>query len=634
MRKRALLIGCQTGGLTGVHADVELMGDVLAPFGFETTPLTGERATRHGIEDAYRRLIADSRPGDAALVYYSGHGGRARNPAPAGDPSVPAWLPYLCPQDLGGTGFRGLLAASLSRYQEQLTRRTANVTTVLDCCFSGRMARGRSLPKAHPRPGETPWEEVRGAWEAERAVSGGVGAPAADANPLAVRLVACAPDQSAYETDVPGLGRHGVLTASLARLLRRPGSSRLTWRQLIGQLRPAVAHLEPFQRPDVEGPADRFLFDVRETSGSGVLPVLAAGHGVFIDAAELFTVEEGDVYALVGPGGEVRAPLATAVVERVTGGLARLRPVAGAPAFPPLPEGTEAHPLRVSLGRRAVAVVPAGHPDRERTARALMDSAPVRIVRAEEPVMATVVLSEDGIGLLDELGEPLLDRPRARTAEALELTGADLRRFARAAQVRELASGTGPAALDGGLDLGCARLLPNGSERPLERSGEHLFRGDQVVVRLRNRGTARRFVSVFDIGLRGTISLLTTSERSGVGVGPGECYELYRHPRTHELAGVTLFWPDGLPEGSPRPGTFLAVVTDRPQDLSRLAQEGVRHTPEARGSSLQRLLGDLLNGVRDGHAPAWADGGNQVVRYRVERFEAYLHPERRADPRF
>ncbi|MEU7469507.1 hypothetical protein AB0A94_13375 [Streptomyces sp. NPDC044984] len=220
-----------------------------------------------------------------------------------------------------------------------------------------------------------------------------------------------------------------------------------------------------------------------------------------------------------------------------------------AAAFPPLPEGTEAHPLRVSLGRRAVAVVPAGHPDRAHTVRALMDSA------------------------------------------------------------------------------------PDGSERPLERSGEHLFRGDQVVVRIRNRRTARRFVSVFDIGLRGTISLLTTSERSGVGAGPGECHELYRHPRTHELAGVTLFRPDGLPEGSPRPGTFLAVVTDRPQDLSRLAQEGVKHTPEARDSSLQRLLGDLLNGVRDGHAPAWADGGNQVVRYRVERFEAYLHPERRTDPR-
>jgi hypothetical protein len=97
---------------------------------------------------------------------------------------------------------------------------------------------------------------------------------------------------------------------------------------------------------------------------------------------------------------------------------------------------------------------------------------------------------------------------------------------------------------------------------------------------------------------------------------------------------IDRFRPDGLPEGSPRPGTFLAVVTDRPQDPSRLAQEGVRHTPEARDSSLQRLLGDPLNGVRDGHAPAWADGGNQVVRYRVERFEAYLHPERRADPRF
>ncbi|MFD7815624.1 caspase family protein [Streptomyces sp. NPDC059785] len=633
MRKRAVLIGCQTGGLTGVHADVKLMDEVLVPFGFETTLLTGERATRHGIEDAYRRLIADSRPGDAALIYYSGHGGRARNPAPTDDPSVPAWLPYLCPHDLGGAGFHGVLAASLSRFQERLTRRTANVTTVLDCCFAGRMARGRSLPKAHPRPGETPWEQVRGAWEAERAVSGGNGVPAVDANPLAVRLVACAPDQSAYETDVPGLGRHGVLTASLARLLRRPDSSRLTWRQLIEQLRPAVAHLEPFQRPDVEGPADRYLFDVRETSSSGVLPVLATAGGVFIDAAELFTVEEGDVYTVVGPAGEVGAPLATAVVDDVAAGLARLRPVTGTPAFPPLPDGTEAHPLRVSLGRRTVAVVPAGHPDRERTARVLTSSAPVRVVGAQEPVMATVVLSDDGIGLLDELGEPLVDCPRPCTAEALELTGADLRRLARAAQVRELASGTGPACLDGGLDFGYTRLFPDRSERPLERSGEHLFCGDQVVVRMRNRGSARRFVSVFDIGLRGTISPLTTSERSGVGIGPGECYELYRHPQTHELAGVTLFWPDGLPEGSPRPNTFLAVVTDRPQDLSRLAQEGVKHTSEDRQSSLQRLVDNLLNGVRDGHGPVWADGREHVVRYRVERFEAYLHPEQRADPR-
>ncbi|MEV6956989.1 caspase family protein [Streptomyces sp. NPDC051183] len=408
MHKRALLIGCQTGGLTGVHADVDLMADVLTPLGFEAIPLTGERATLHGIEDAYRKLIADSRPGDAALVYYSGHGGRARNPAPSDDPSLPPWLPYLCPHDLGGTGFQGLLAASLSRNQEQLTLQTANVTTVLDCCFSGRMARGRSLPKAYPRSGEPPWEQVRGAWEAERAASGGNGVPAVDANPLAVRLVACAPDQSAYETHVPGLGRHGVLTASLARLLRRPDSSRLTWRQLIEQLRPAVTLLEPLQRPDVEGPADRFLFDLREASGSGVLPVLVTEDGVFIDAAELFTVEEGDVYALVGPAGEGLPPLGTAAVDRVTGGQARLRPAAGSPRFPPLPEGTEAHPLRVSLGRRAVAVVPAGHPDRDRTARALMDSARVRVVAAGEPVMATVVLSGDGVGLLDgrALGGP------------------------------------------------------------------------------------------------------------------------------------------------------------------------------------------------------------------------------------
>ncbi|MGH1551569.1 hypothetical protein ACRAWF_03330 [Streptomyces sp. L7] len=29
---------------------------------------------------------------------------------------------------------------------------------------------------------------------------------------------------------------------------------------------------------------------------------------------------------------------------------------------------------------------------------------------------------------------------------------------------------------------------------------------------------------------------------------------------------------------------------------------------------MQRLLDDLLNGVRDGHGPAWAEGREQVVR--------------------
>ena len=38
MRKRALLIGCQTGALRGVHADVELMTALLGSLGFSDNP--------------------------------------------------------------------------------------------------------------------------------------------------------------------------------------------------------------------------------------------------------------------------------------------------------------------------------------------------------------------------------------------------------------------------------------------------------------------------------------------------------------------------------------------------------------------------------------------------------------------
>ena len=52
------------------------------------------------------------------------------------------------------------------------------------------------------------------------------------------------------------------------------------------------------------------------------------------------------------------------------------------------------------------------------------------------------------------------------------------------------------------------------------RSGEHLFSRDQVVVRIHNLSAAKRYVSVFDVGLRGAITLLTTSEPAGIGIAP------------------------------------------------------------------------------------------------------------------
>ncbi|QDQ15639.1 caspase family protein [Streptomyces spectabilis] len=633
MRQRALLIGCRTGALRGVDADVALMADTLTPLGFEVTRVTGPRATRRGIIDAYRALIDATGAGDAAVVYYSGHGGQARDPGSAPAPGQPARIQYLCPTDIDEPGphgtFRGLFADELSVLQDELSARTANVTTVIDSCHSARMARtARQVPKARTEGRD--WATVHAAWRTAVRTAPPRSGRTAESNPSVVRLVACEPDASAYEVQLPGFdGPRGLLTASLARLLRAPGASRLTWRTLLGLLRPAVLDVVPFQRPEVEGPADRLLFDTREQRATGVLPVAADRDGARLDGAELFGIAVGDQYALVPPGGDPERPLALAVVDRTEAGTARLR-VEGeaAPGPHQIPPGTEAHPLHVSLGRRPVLLRPADHPDHARVAARLGACAHLRIARSDEPALAALTLTPDGLRLDDADGEPLRATATPATDAALDSLTQDLRQLARAAHVRALASGTGPAALPDDVSFHYALLCADGTHLPLDRSGAHVFHGDEIVVRIHNRAAERRHVSVFDIGLRGAVTQLTTAEPAGVGLDPGAHYELFRLPGSHRLAGIELYWPDGLPRGAPRPETLIAVVTDRPQDLTRLAQRGIARRGPA-GSALQRLVDDVLTGVRDARVPEAAE---PPVRYRVTRCDVLLHHGRRSGP--
>src|SRR4051794_34003179 len=84
--RRALLIGAQTGRLTGVGRDVATLAAVLAEWEFTSVRCAAENASRDGILDAYDRFIAETGPRDAVVVYYSGHGGYAEVP---GDRQVP-----------------------------------------------------------------------------------------------------------------------------------------------------------------------------------------------------------------------------------------------------------------------------------------------------------------------------------------------------------------------------------------------------------------------------------------------------------------------------------------------------------------------------------------------------------------
>ena len=128
MTRRALILASQTYGLQGCDADAELMRATLSARGFECDLRTGGDATRAGILDGVDRLAAASGPGDAAVVYYSGHGGRVARPDAAERRATgrSGYFQFIVPFDIDESGpddFRGLLSEELSALQTPTHRR-------------------------------------------------------------------------------------------------------------------------------------------------------------------------------------------------------------------------------------------------------------------------------------------------------------------------------------------------------------------------------------------------------------------------------------------------------------------------------------------------------------------------------
>ncbi len=636
MTRRALLLGSQTGGLSGVHADVELMRTTMEALDFQTTVLT-DSATRDRVLDAYRELVSGTADGDAVLVYYSGHGARLRNPLAGHDGDEAAYVQFIVPTDFDDAPegeFRGIFAEELSLLQAELTRRTPNVTTVLDCCHSARMSRDASrLPRARDVRGLISMDAVAAARKTVRnlvaAHSNLGGAFHADANPFAVRVVACAPDQSAYEVDLPDGTRHGALTAALARMLADRSRRRFTWRELLDHLRPAVTDLSEFQRPEIEGPVDRYVFTSHERKADGVLPVVVEAGEAYLDVPSFFGLGPGDLFDLVADG-DRDARLASAVVADVVAGRPHL--VLRDGELGGRTTGVEAWPVRVAFGRRPVAVVPSDNPAGQQVVAALAASTHTVVVGSDAPgMLARVDVGDEGFRLCDAAGEPLTSQARSIDAASLTSLRRDVGQLARAAHLRDLSSGVDAAALPDDVVVEYFRLAMDG-ETPAEltvETGEHLFDGDRIVVRLRNTGSEQRFVSVFDIGLRGAITHLSTSEPSGLTLAPGDVYDLGR-TSAGALTGIEVFWPDNLPRSGPRPESIVVLIMDRRQDLRVLSQTGVTRSAGQPLSELERLTDALSSGLRDAR-PLVA--GPQPVRYRVTRLDILLHPQRRGDAR-
>jgi hypothetical protein len=622
MARKALLIGSQTGGLTGVDNDIDAMAAALDVWGFLSGRCEGAAATRAGIIDACERLIADARPEDAVFVYYSGHGGYCRQRETAADGRPREAMQFIVPFDFEESNngdFRGIMASELSALFGRLTGQTRNVTVALDCCHSAHMARDGfrpMVPRALARP--VSYDTVAAHFESLERVNGRLGAWLHESNPYSVRIVACSPDQSAYEMDNAAGVRTGLLTEALTKALieARSDGLRVSWATVVDRVRQQVLSFNLLQRPEAEGPAQRLLFDTAEADRIATLPVHVDGDRVELVGAPLLGVRVGDGFTVmpaesVGPDDDTK--IGDVEVEEVEGTVARgslkLRD-----ASMSVPLGARAYQRSAAAQAMPVRLPGSG------TAAMLLNQAigQMPILRPAgdgETCPVEVVIDDDHLTIVDQVGALL--PPATADPAGIEQVTRNLKRLAWADRLRRM---TADPAHELGtpieVELG---IVDDGQAERLPVSGAVIYVGQRIYIRVRNGGNERVYVSLLDIGVSSRVSVLNQASPSGEAVEPGEAYTLGWNVHRRLLEGQPVSWPDAIARSAPRPETVVVLVTAQPLEIYGLEQDGVRWksrrlVEEGPRSPLEQVLDQIDHGASREIASSVGSSAGYTVR--------------------
>jgi uncharacterized caspase-like protein len=572
-----------------VGTDLDLMESMLVDRGFEIRRQE-TNSTREGILGAFQELVEDTHARDAAVFYYSGHGARLEPPSGAGSGSTipPEALHAIVPLDADAStpgDLRLITGLELAAFQQQLVNRTGNVVMALDCCYSGRLVRDARL---RPRGlANLVYADVA-AHLASLPADVIEAARAAVTDTTAVRLVAAGPDEQAMEFGLPPRCA-GVFTRSLVQVLRSVAGVSLPWTTVMTEVRRQVQVLSTGQRPTVEGPGGRIPFTTR-TARLAAVPVTVHDGEVHLLGGRLGGVEVGNRYLVLPPGSTSASPAEALAIVQVT----RSGPLdAIAELLAPsdtsvsaIPPGALAFCSLRAPHRLPVAVTGDGaDADALRAAMSVAAATHIRLRAGDDdgPPLAVVTVDGTTASTADTSG-PLLHPRDLSTPPEIELLIEDLDRLAHAEQVRSL-PGPGPQELlQEPVDID-AGIVTDGTAHPL--TGEHpptVFVGQLLYVRVRNDGARRIAVHVWDIGVDGQLTRLTTTDPTGVTIPPGQTLVLGADS-AGDLLGMPLTWPDTVPGQLPRTESLLVLAASAHVDLSALdgSEPGPtpRSTPQA-----------------------------------------------------
>ena len=557
--RRALLIGSQTHGLEGVDADVARMSEALALRGFTINWCAGAAATRNGILAAYEQLIVETQWLDAVCIYYSGHGGRFENRLSEG----PRFLQYLVPTDHGPGSFRGVMSFELSALLARLTSKTANVTLILDCCHAGQMSRGApgSGGSSAPLRAKAVTDDVSPELIAQLLNSARTQGLSLDAesNPFAIRLLATEPQQSAYEEKTDGYVG-GIFTKALLSVLSQRGAKRSSFDSLMVQTRELVMRRRADQRPDVEGPRRRVLFELTQLPDERPLSLFFEAGDACLRGSTLFGAVPGARFGVMPEGSEkyaVEEALAEAIVTESLGAVSRVELRAAQQRA--LPEiGLLAFPLSVPFKKCRVGL------GEELSAEVGGVIANSRYL-APEPIrpgvaLPTVRLRGEQLVLSDAAGLRLASTPESRLEPLLER----LECLARAEDLRAFAPGT----LDVEVTVEWGRVIDGRRVKMAPDESFHV--GERQYISITNTGNDSLFLAVLGIDPKYSVRLLSRRAPRGHWLLATESL-LLGQLASGALAGFKVEWPAELAQDAALRESLLVIASDDELDFSLLS---------------------------------------------------------------
>lgn len=597
-RRVALLIGSPKGGLRGVVPDIRAMRSRLVRRGFECRMCIGDAATRAKILKELRSLATGHWTNDDAIVvYYSGHGGRCLLVTKGGRKHDPA-RNYLVPMDHDkATNFRGIADFELALLFHDLSKKTHNITVILDCCHASTMVRGsqrrdlfRSAPIFEPRPQERVrrWEgqphyvmpaDLETAYDQFQARKDDLHV---DSNPYVVRLVATESGSPAFEFDIDGICG-GYLTRELCAALdeedqvraslakdERPHTS---WSRIVGRVRERIFVLRDSttQRPEIEGPLQRLVFSL-ETESDVVdrsTLVYRADGTTWLKAGRLHGLQLKDNFRVLGTGD---GAIAEANVVELFADHARVELRTHSSVRPPVGRNDPGFPPRGSVVklaphlRRETVWVDDAIPRRKELCWLLANQTRLRLVNVVDE--ATFRIEAKNRHLIVHGPTWYRRRPRSVDSQLAELAD-DLDNVARGLILNEqLAS---PPGLSSRVRWSATMFvkLPEEDEYRSLSANDQLPVGTRAYVEIEsyNRASPRLYINVLDRGVSGRVSLLNPSQPAGVPLHApeGEGSNGARVPGRGST--LKLIWPDDVPEDAPLQEMFIVVASQRPLDL-------------------------------------------------------------------